>query len=153
MRRPAALPDRGTNSGTAHSAKERQCPVLLPRLRSVLSRLDQTDHRDRERTVALQGRDHAGDPARQRLLDGLASQSPYHRRPSLIAAAAAGDIQRLSAAAGDDSPSIRLLAQANLAEDHRPTDGIGDAMLHGGGQDRRRLRNLVNRRGLTSPMR
>ncbi|KAA0233655.1 MAG: hypothetical protein EDR02_12700 [Actinobacteria bacterium] len=59
-----------------------------PRLRRLLDQLDRTYHTDRVRTVALLGRDNAGDPALPPLLDDLATQSDYHHQLALIAAAA-----------------------------------------------------------------
>lgn len=100
--------------------------------------------------MALMGRDNAGDPALNQLLDELASQSGYHHQLALVAASAAGDVQRLGAALRHPSPTIRRLALANLAREHLPTEEVLVAMLGGSAEDRRDVRRLVNRRGLTA---
>lgn len=121
-----------------------------PRLRRLLDQLDRTYHTDRVRTVALLGRDNAGDPALPPLLDDLATQSDYHHQLALIAAAAVGDDRRLAAALGHDSPTIRSLALANLDPERLPTEAMLDTMRNGSAEDRRSIRRFVNRRGLTS---
>ncbi len=122
----------------------------LQRLRRLLDQLDRTYHSDRVRMMALVGRDHADDPALHRLLDEVASKSQYHQGLTLVAATAAGDDERLHAALGDPSATIRSLALANIASEHLPAEQILEEMLSGSAEDRRMLRQFIIRRRLTN---
>jgi hypothetical protein len=124
--------------------------VPLPDLRPLLDRLDRSHHADRVRTMALVGRDGGDDPALGELLDEVAAQSEYHHHLALVAASAAGDVQRLVAALRHLSRRIRARALASLGSEVVPAGEIVEAMLQGSAEDRRLLRRFVNRRHLTA---
>jgi hypothetical protein len=121
--------------------------VAVPDLAPLLTRLDQTTHADRERTLALLGRDHAGDPDLAALLDGLSAQSEYHLHLALIAASTAGDGARLRASLAHPSPRVRSYAFAQLARAGVAPEDTVDLLLNGSADERRVLRGFVNRNG------
>lgn len=123
--------------------------MALPRLRRLLDQLDAGHHAERMRTMALLGRDHAGDLELARLLDEVSSQSDYHHFLTLVSAAAASDDERLQAALTHGSPRIRLFALANVASLDLSPESVRHALLDGSAEDRRQLRRFVNRHGRT----
>lgn len=100
--------------------------------------------------MALLGRDNAGDPALPGLLDQLAAQSTYHEQLVLIAAAAAGEDGRLSAALTHPSPKMRSVAIDHLNPERLTAESTLTTMLNGSADDRRNLRRFINRHGLTA---
>ena len=79
----------------------------LPDVRRLLDRLDRSHDADRVRTMALIGREGSGDPALAAFLDEVAAPSEYHQHLVLVAASAAGDARRLTAALRH--PSLRIV--------------------------------------------
>lgn len=121
----------------------------VPDLQPLLDRLDGTFHAERVRTLAVLGRDHAGDATLGHLLDGLSTQSWYHHELALVAATAAGDRDRLRRALSHPSPRIRSYVLAHLAGADLAPEEILELLLNGSADDRRLLRRFINRNGLT----
>ncbi|MFV0453363.1 MAG: hypothetical protein ACK5LS_14185, partial [Propioniciclava sp.] len=120
----------------------------LPQLQPLLQYLDQTNHADRLRTMALLGRDHADDPGLSVLLDSLAAESSYHQRLAL--AAAPDDDGRIAAALSHPSPTVRSFALTRLNPASVSAEAVLEAILHGSADDRRNLQGYVNRHRLTT---
>jgi hypothetical protein len=123
--------------------------VPLPDVRRLLDRLDRSHDADRVRTMALIGREGSGDPALAAFLDEVAAPSEYHQHLVLVAASAAGDARRLTAALRHPSLRIRARALASLDPEHVQAHELVGAMLRGSAADRRLLRRYVNRHRLT----
>jgi hypothetical protein len=79
-------------------------------LRTLLTELDHLTHAARTRRVVLLAREQADHPKLAKLMDRLSAASDYHARLVLTAAAASGDVPRITGFLDHSNPRLRAAA-------------------------------------------
>ena len=114
-------------------------------MKRLVDEFDAATHVDRVRRMAVLGRDEAGSAQLTTLLDSLQQRSSYEHFLALVAAVAAGDVDRVIEATSSPVASVRSFGFSHLLSVGAPDEVIVRTVVAGSAVDRAQVLKVISR--------